>query len=556
MRGSTLPPASKAAPVSLASFIGGKATGPRLNKVVAQPETHDPTKFDTRPYVSTASPLAQVARGKGGPASGEISSNRRVRMPGLAVDDHSARNDLTQGRLTASPVAEARAISPTSPRKKAIRRLSNPPDAIHAATDETNPPGFSKPSSLLSSTPALGSTGSSLTRSKSTSATPQTPSRSSAISSPAPYLARPVQPQTPSTPQFIPPSGVAPTFARSLPPKDPSPSLTRLRGRGFVGERIRASVDLSSDTPTKSVETTAPSSAPRRNVLDRWQPAATSSDPSLAIAPAPRSPVKTSATTQIVGTRFASKETDNPTSIKSRSLPPPPVTNFNTTIPLRQSPTSIVREGVSSPILSPPNPNPRIVPATARRSPAPTPSSLEPSRSRGSSVSQTTKTESHVSSKPPGDYTEFGLRKSPVIFSKPPLKPPSAEPPTQPLTPSLKPAISNDSVLDALLPSKPLNHVLSSNCIRSKLHKLNDYFYLSRPRSEHEDNARVPLLLQNPVHSLPLLSKQPHISPRDRQLLYNSRVCPQQQHEQPDHRPFRARQRLLYLICLTPARVP
>src|SRR5258708_2762796 len=44
---------SRGEPVSLAAFIGGRATGPRLNKRAVQQDVHDPTQFEQRTTIST-----------------------------------------------------------------------------------------------------------------------------------------------------------------------------------------------------------------------------------------------------------------------------------------------------------------------------------------------------------------------------------------------------------------------------------------------------------------------------------------------------------------------
>ncbi|KAL5528214.1 hypothetical protein ACEPAF_7350 [Sanghuangporus sanghuang] len=43
-------------PISLAAFIGGRATGPRLNKPAPQPDAHDPTQFEQRSRADIVAP--------------------------------------------------------------------------------------------------------------------------------------------------------------------------------------------------------------------------------------------------------------------------------------------------------------------------------------------------------------------------------------------------------------------------------------------------------------------------------------------------------------------
>lgn len=77
------PPASRPEPMSLAAFMGGRASGPRLNKHAPQADAHDPTQFEQRSHVSAPHPIF----GRGG-----------IAMPGMA-----GRNEL--GRSKAAVVS-------------------------------------------------------------------------------------------------------------------------------------------------------------------------------------------------------------------------------------------------------------------------------------------------------------------------------------------------------------------------------------------------------------------------------------------------------------------
>ncbi|KAF9565525.1 hypothetical protein CPC08DRAFT_815295 [Agrocybe pediades] len=74
-------------PVSLAAFIGGRATGPRLNKYAAQPDAHDPTQY-IQPDLSAPHPVF----GKGGIAMPGMVTKKAASSPAVDVgSEHSER---------------------------------------------------------------------------------------------------------------------------------------------------------------------------------------------------------------------------------------------------------------------------------------------------------------------------------------------------------------------------------------------------------------------------------------------------------------------------------
>ena len=92
-------------------------------------------------------------------------------------------------------------------------------------------------------------------------------------------LARPIQPEPkqPPTAPKIPASAVAsPAFQRATTPKDVTPSISRLQGRGFVQNMVKTSLGLEGTSPapaTVSPVPVRPSPGARKgSVLDRWQP--------------------------------------------------------------------------------------------------------------------------------------------------------------------------------------------------------------------------------------------------------------------------------------------
>ncbi|KAF8840503.1 hypothetical protein BDN67DRAFT_639002 [Paxillus ammoniavirescens] len=120
--------------------------------------------------------------------------------------------------------------------------------------------------------------------------------------------------------------GVSPGFLR-LPmassAKDPTPSISRLQGRGFVHSIVRASDRLGGDaqgSPSTNVKQIFPSSSPtpvqggevrekcarRASVLDRWQPVMNSSSKSSTPSPPPQTS-KTSTPTRSHVVNFSAK---------------------------------------------------------------------------------------------------------------------------------------------------------------------------------------------------------------------------------------------------------
>lgn len=259
-----LPPSIRSTP-SLASLIGGKATGPRLNKHAPQQDAHDPTTFVTGP-----SPLFSTLKS---------STNQGVALPGLQKTPHFSKPDDMVPEVT----NRVRATSETPVNKAA--QFTKPPDI---RTDAFKNPTLSNAAatSIIQSKPVP------TTPVKSTSApevfvTPDSP-RSTAPS--------PVIPS--SKPQYTPPSekrastaipiksssqtSPSPNLHRlsvtkmssafsqsSQQPRDLTPSLSRLQGRGFVASRV-ATVSNSPANELKSSNLAGPLPKGRGNVLDRW----------------------------------------------------------------------------------------------------------------------------------------------------------------------------------------------------------------------------------------------------------------------------------------------
>ena len=91
-----------------------------------------------------------------------------------------------------------------------------------------------------------------------------------------PSLARPIQPQvrpSPTGAQISNSSSPSPAFLKTPPPKEPTPSISRLKGRGFVQSVVQKS-DESKSTISGNTADTAGKKKP--SVLDRWPPASSS----------------------------------------------------------------------------------------------------------------------------------------------------------------------------------------------------------------------------------------------------------------------------------------
>ena len=263
---------------SLAAFIGGRATGPRLNHHAPQQDVHDPTQF-VQPDLSAPHPIF----GKGG-----------IAMPGMVikpssshvVDVESSFSTVTTSTSNQSRYEKAgsreRTTSPSS--SKELESLSISQSAQRGTSSFSSSPSVNRrlfPAKELGtrtstrdrtiSTPSY-SDGIRTSHELSRSSASPTPSRSS---NSALSLAQPIRsevkmpaisPQIPST--YMP----SPAFQKPMTQKDPTPSISRLQGRGFVQSMVKVSAELETSSPTTpSPGQSRPSSA-RKNVLDRWQP--------------------------------------------------------------------------------------------------------------------------------------------------------------------------------------------------------------------------------------------------------------------------------------------
>ncbi|KAF9518106.1 hypothetical protein BS47DRAFT_1389287 [Hydnum rufescens UP504] len=259
------------APMSLATFIGGRATGPRLNKPRPQENVHEPTLYDTKPYSHSVSPLAQVARGVGGPARQEP-KNRGNTTPGLEAGGRFKLSNVSTydpprlvqassatvnasvaatGPTPAFPVTSRNRLAPEDPKAD--------PTPIEGSWESASLPFSTLPKSSAPS-PAVGYTSNSAK---------SMPTGNSVLRSP-----------------FLKGSNASSVFDHEQPSKPLTPSLTRLQGRGFVGERVKASESplkeaVLSPLPTSPASSSSVANPPpkstqelmhKRTVLDRWPP--------------------------------------------------------------------------------------------------------------------------------------------------------------------------------------------------------------------------------------------------------------------------------------------
>ncbi|KAG5635505.1 hypothetical protein H0H81_011024 [Sphagnurus paluster] len=298
--------------IPLAAFMGGRATGPRLNKHAPQHDAHDPTQFEQRSFAHSPHPMF----GTGG-----------VAMPGIAVQRDgiakpSAVASLSKAKLsgrvselpsTTKTYSETYERSPVTRGQEIRERTASTPSYVPSSP--WGPPKQTKTISM-SQTPRLVSSASSSAtqdregRNRSNSPAhsghkptdrPMTPHLSADVTGTTvsskshitvPSLAGPIRPEPrpPTSGPHIPPSTVpSKAFMRPLQQKEPTPSLSRLQGRGFVQSMVQVSSQLETQHENPNSSPATPEKNKRKSsVLDRWQPNVSSSVPSSPTSPTPR----------------------------------------------------------------------------------------------------------------------------------------------------------------------------------------------------------------------------------------------------------------------------
>ncbi|KAF8586696.1 hypothetical protein K439DRAFT_1659511 [Ramaria rubella] len=390
--------------ISLAAFMGGRATGPRLNKATPQQDSSDATLFDqTRregPHpifgrsrdavtpdadVATKPRIVQIdeqglsrngsgsklnvpvaMHGSASPVERDVSevikttpecpkkpellrmpSNKaaivseipQVKQPGTPPDippKPKFSRSLSQESSISEKSLPSSSASTTSPKPTSLAELiggrGSGPRLNKPATEspETSPslslnsyiqghalPGMSD-SKRLSSPPAFISSSPGPISSR----TPPPQNNIHNAPSPKPHssqtrsfsgsmittpsLARPVQPQAVAQPSPIAAASTipSPAFLRVTPStQDLHPSLSRLQGRGFVEQRVKATTRLygESSPQPRDRSTSSGSSAKRPTVLDRWQPIPASP------SPPPTKPSEHPAVTQAISVQHVIK---------------------------------------------------------------------------------------------------------------------------------------------------------------------------------------------------------------------------------------------------------
>ncbi|KAL1715806.1 hypothetical protein EV715DRAFT_255726 [Schizophyllum commune] len=329
------PSTNRSEPMSLAAFMGGsKAAGPPLKKHAPQQDAHDPTQFEQRTRVDAPHPIfgkggvampGMVTRPKSSQKEARTTSSVPFSQPtesprsrtmsqkvgdALEARSISPQKTGTRERTMSTPTGSVRkSVSfdtkprtgrpPSRPTTPSRDRAVSPPGILVNSGRATPDPG-PRPSSRSSNAPrSIAPSRESVASSRSppppvspplsttSFASRQSFSSSTSSSSPRgsnvsiPSLARPIRPE-PRTSQgpVIPSSSPSPAFLKAPAPKDPTPSISRLQGRGFVQNMVKktlqqdaADQDRPRPTPTK-----------KSSVLDRWHPEnAGSSSPSPPI---------------------------------------------------------------------------------------------------------------------------------------------------------------------------------------------------------------------------------------------------------------------------------
>jgi hypothetical protein len=255
--------AERAQTTSLAAFMGGSGRGIRLNKPAPQANSHDPTQF-IQPDISTPHPIF----GKGGVAMPGMVTQTFVSNPDSGIDSTGLSKPSPTKKAVWPPVSAPRKTEerPVSPEKTGGRSRT-----ISAPRPESSSGYGVSPTSERSRSPAKEVLVPIRNR---TFSTPPITSPQRSIVTPA--LARPIQPLAKKVPipsSQVPATAPSPAFNKPATQKDLTPSLSRLQGRGFVQNMVKASSQISNSPSPPSSSPSRPASTNGRkgSVLDRWQ---------------------------------------------------------------------------------------------------------------------------------------------------------------------------------------------------------------------------------------------------------------------------------------------
>ncbi|KAG6813556.1 hypothetical protein H0H92_009948 [Tricholoma furcatifolium] len=290
-----------AEPISLAAFMGGSASGPRLRKHAPQQDAHDPTQFQQPDFRRSPHPtfgaggiaMPGLVVQKDGPmkpsAIAAMSKSRTTESPSPQVGSHESQAPNPDARNTSTRQRTGSSSSPlsSSPTKQTLPLSYNP----NKSQDSPQPP-VSKHNRATPERSTVSPTSSSADRFQAPSLTHSlsSPSPSKSVHIP-PALAGPIRPEPrpsvsgPQIPVSITPSKA---FTRVPVQKELTPSLSRLQGRGFVQNMVKVSSQFESPPAIpETPERPRPASDKRQSsVLDRWQPnVSTTPSPTPSAAP-------------------------------------------------------------------------------------------------------------------------------------------------------------------------------------------------------------------------------------------------------------------------------
>ena len=246
---------------SLSAFIGGRATGPRLNRHAPQQDINDPTQF-VQPDLSVPHPIF----GKAGIAMpgmmtkpsnvvGVESSYSTASKSTTPLGQSRDENAGSRGRTTSGSSSKEEWESFTS---SSVKRRLSPTKGSDTRDRTISTPSYPRNTGTSHEFPR-----------SSVSPTPRLSSSTLGLAQPIRLDIRPpsTSPQIHST--YMP----SPAFQKPLNQKDPTPSISRLQGRGFVQSMVKVSAELETSSPTTpSPGKSRPASGRKNVVLDRWQP--------------------------------------------------------------------------------------------------------------------------------------------------------------------------------------------------------------------------------------------------------------------------------------------
>ncbi|KAI0305774.1 hypothetical protein B0F90DRAFT_1948159 [Multifurca ochricompacta] len=336
-------------PTSLATFIGGRATGPRLNRHAPQQDVTDPTLFEQRNINSSSAPHPVFRRGgiamprltsqehravspspdpeyyapvptastqdRPFAAKDEIVSLNAVPVPASAGDHLLGKESSRQPRSSAASTALKRymqhveqAASPHAAKPSFELDTSRPrtvstPAGAHPtlgaklplliSQSQSRPVSPRTPISLRNpNLETRSSPSKSPISSSSKTSTPAfiAPKKSAIENASSPLFSVKLPAFSASTPSLPRPDASTPKGAPlapqhrapSLPPptgKDPTPSISRLKGRGFVQSMVKASSALEAAAVDSTMFEVGRVGPAKRSslVASRWKPESSSS---------------------------------------------------------------------------------------------------------------------------------------------------------------------------------------------------------------------------------------------------------------------------------------